>query len=187
MAALSTEELHSALFGTWTAVGRVAELLIRRTTLSPEELGSLLTAAEMTATDRQSRVGIAIVRGIMESAVRHDAQIRSARSSEDMINQVLETGAEARAASADRIVERPAERRGVCGSGDVASYPMIKGSDFDDATMPSHRADPAAATADRRNAGTVPRSGPAPGPPSPQRIAERPVSREDASLLETAA
>jgi hypothetical protein len=185
MVALSTEELHAALFGTWTAVGRIAELLIQRAALSREELGALLTAAAMTATDRQSRVGIAIVSGIIESAVRHDRRTGSAPPSGAVTDQVVENGLQMRATlAADRHPERPAEGR-MMPWREASDSPIVKGSDFDDAMLP-RRCTETIGESDMRKISGDPRSDRAPAPALPQRITDRAVRREDASLLETA-
>jgi hypothetical protein len=188
MATLDTEELHAALFGTWTAVARIAELLIRRAVLSEDELGSLLTTAEMTTTDRQSRVGMAIVRGIMESAVRHGMPVRNAPPRSEAVNQGVEKTTKARAAfGADRRMEMATDSPGKDpGERQATADAMVKGSDFDDATLPGRRLVFVAEGGGQRDSGAAARSTPAPGPASPRRITDRVVELEGASLLNAA-
>jgi hypothetical protein len=177
MATLDTEELHAALFGTWTAVARITELLIRRAVLSEDELGSLLTTAEMSTTDRQSRVGMAIIRGIMESAARHGTPVRNPPPRSEVINQGLERAKETRAA--DRQRKDSGERQ-------PTADLMVKGSDFDDATLPGRRLELVAEGRGRRDIGAAARTAAAPDPASPRRITERAAEREGAPLLDAA-
>ena len=185
MAAMNTEELHAALFGTWTAVARIAELLIRRAAIPEDDLSSLLTAAEMTATDRQSRVGMAIVRSIMESAIQHDSRIRTAPSSGELTNLLVQNHAGTRDRfGTDRHPAQAADCAGTRhGEREAVDYAMVKGSDFDDATLPGSRPETVAKRADRRDVGE-PRSGSALGRSSPRRVTDRFVEPKDASLLD---
>ena len=184
MATLDTEELHAALFGTWTAMARVAELLIRRGALSEEGLGALLTAAEMTATDRQSRVGMAIVRDVMESAVRHDSRTRDAQPSGEVIDPRVEKPATARAGVGAAL--QPEQLADCQGMRPGDAYAMVKGCDFDDATLPKRRTEIVAESTGQRGISDVPRSGPAARRAAPVRIADRSVEPEEASLMEAA-
>ena len=182
MATMSTEELQAALFGTWTAVARISELLIRRAGLSKDELGSLLTAAEMTATDRQSRVGMAIVRGIMESAIRHDSRIRTAPSSGELTNLLVQNRADTR----DRFgTDRRPAQAADCPGTRPNDYAMVKGSDFDDATLPGRRPETVAKRAGRADISVDSRRT-APGLALPRRVTDRFVEPEDASLFDAA-
>jgi len=177
MAALNTDELQTALFGTWTAVARIAELLTQRTGLSGEELGSLLTTAEMTAADRQTRIGIAIVRDIMESAVRYETRQTSAPLPGGGIGQFAGRGAEAWPAPGAEPQAQPAANL----------YPTVKGSDFDDATLPGRRTERVREGADRRPRRPEPASRPAPASPpsSSRRIADHVAGRQRAALADT--
>jgi hypothetical protein len=66
MSQTSAEELREALTGTLRGVARLAELLVDRKIVSPDQLKSFLSAGEHTASGRHRRDSIAGLRRLLE-------------------------------------------------------------------------------------------------------------------------